>query len=132
MSEYDDGLYVTNACYKCMKADRVCEECQDLKDSSQTDRAYQIVDEGNSIYPRQWLRPVEPVSGHDWTDREDEFLPQVVHIEDCMDENLALKLGESLDFDPKKEIACPWCQLVQLRNHSECFDCDRPLELNVR
>lgn len=76
-------------------------------------------------YRRQWLRPIEYISGHEWTSREDELKPPTVFLVDCMSENLAIGLGEDLEMGAR-EIACA-CGMVQMRGHSNCFYCEKEL-----
>jgi len=112
----------------CMLDDRqvMCLECADKREARLADKAHEIVDEGNQQYRRPWLRDIEPISGHDWTNRPDELRPQTVYLVDCMTPNLAMGLGEELELG-SREIACPWCFIVQNRGHAVCFDCERPL-----
>ena len=128
----DDNLSITNSCYACLIAGEKCAECSDLTDAKLTNVAHDFVEENNDQYARPMSKPDAQPSGHDWTDRPDELKPSTVFIEDCMTENLALGLGDDLEYDKAKETACPWCRLIQLRNHNDCFDCSRPLEVNVR
>jgi len=85
-----DSLSVTNNCFACLQSGEKCTDCQDDFDNSQTNLAHEIVDEGNQIYRRQWVRNSEDISGHDWIAPlvrvngrvRQEFLEPVVHMED--------------------------------------------------
>ena len=114
-------LSITNTCFDCLKADEWCTNCQEDFDNSQTILAHTIVDEGNEVYRRQWLRDTQPVSVHDWTDRSDELLPPIVQMADrIFDED------EDLDV-PKHQTVCAWCHL-QCQAEVKCPNCE---EVNV-
>lgn len=116
-----EQLSIMNTCFDCLKADERCTNCQEDFDNSQTILAHTIVDEGNEVYRKQWLRDTQPVSGHDWTDRDDEFMAPVVHMADrIFDED------EDLDV-PKHQTVCAWCHL-QCQAEVKCPNCE---EVNV-
>ena len=115
-----EQLSIMNTCFDCLKADERCTNCQEDFDNSQTILAHTIVDEGNEVYRRQWLRDTQTVSGHDWTDRADEFLPPIVHMADrIFDED------EDLDV-PAHQVICPWCKL-QTTVAPNCNICDKEI-----
>ena len=115
-----EQLSIMNTCFACLKADERCIDCQEAFDNSQTILAHTIVDEGNEVYRKQWLRNTQPVSGHDWTDRDDEFLPPIVHMSDrIFDED------EDLDV-PVHQVICPWCKL-QTTVAPNCNICDKEI-----
>jgi len=61
-----NGISITNMCYQCHALTELCPDCQDLKDSRDTEIAYQLVDEGNLQYKYVWSQTNTEVSGHDW------------------------------------------------------------------
>jgi hypothetical protein len=60
-----DSLTLTNTCPECIAQEQLCTDCVDEADARLTDKAYELVDEGNVQYKHQWLLTTEP-SGHDW------------------------------------------------------------------
>ena len=118
-----DNLSLMTDCAACIQADSKCLDCQDEFDTKQTVLAHEIVDEGNEIYRKQWLKPTEEVSGHDWIGsvvrvkgRERlEFLEPVVHMEDRTF-NPELELS-------KDETVCQWCHLVCIASN-KCPNCE--------
>lgn len=139
MSEsISNGINVQNDCYECMVIARdmahdlpvgKCQSCQDLADARLTDVAHEIVDEGNLQYKHQWLLVTEP-SGHDWTERDDEFRPSIVFLQDG---GVYEELWELDDMRQRsREVQCHWCNLLVPKHLNDCASCDKPLELNVR
>jgi hypothetical protein len=95
-----------------------------------TDKAYALADEGNMQYKRQWLRPVEDISGHDWTDRDGEYKLPIVTLQDG---GVYEELWELDDMRQRsREVQCPWCNLLTPKAFNQCQDCDGILENNVR
>jgi hypothetical protein len=128
MSE-SQGISITNQCYDCMQLDTLCVNCQDLADARSAQVAHEIVDEGNLQYRRQWFLTTEP-SGHDWTNRDGEFKPPIVLLQDG---GVYEELWELDDYrQGMREVQCPWCNLLTPKHFNDCQDCDKPLELNVR
>jgi hypothetical protein len=128
MSE-SQGISITNQCYDCMQLDTLCVNCQDLADARSAQIAHEIVDEGNLQYRRQWFLTTEP-SGHDWTNRDGEFKPPIVLLQDG---GVYEELWELDDYrQGMREVQCPWCNLLTPKHFNDCQDCDKPLELNVR
>lgn len=67
-------------------------------------------------YKYVWSIQSEPVSGHDWTDREDEFLPAIAVLADRLydiETSLTVTANEtvceSCRYTHNKAIACPNC-----------------------
>ena len=119
-----DSLSITNDCFACLQADEKCTDCQEEFDNSQTILAHNIVDEGNEIYSKQWLRPIEEVSGHDWISPlvrlkdgsvREEFTEPVVHMEDRT-------FNPELELD-NTERFCQWCYLACLAS-AKCPNCN--------
>jgi hypothetical protein len=109
--------------------DTLCVNCQDLADARSAQIAHEIVDEGNLQYRRQWFLTTEP-SGHDWTNRDGEFKPPIVLLQDG---GVYEELWELDDYrQGMREVQCPWCNLLTPKHFNDCQDCDKPLELNVR
>ena len=131
MTEYtNQGISVTTQCYDCMMLDTVCLNCEESKEARDSAVAHQLVDEGNMQYKRNWLRPVEDISGHDWTDREGEYKNPIVFLQDG---GVYEELWELEDERQRaREVQCPWCNILTPKAFNDCQDCDRPLEVNVR
>lgn len=130
MTEYtNQGISVTTQCYDCMMLDTVCLNCEEAKEAQDSAVAHQLVDEGNMQYKRQWLRPVEDISGHDWTDRDGEYKLPIVMLQDG---GVYEELWELDDMRQRsREVQCPWCNLLTPKAFNQCQDCDGILEHNV-
>jgi hypothetical protein len=103
-------------CYQCQALTELCPECQEQKDNRDIHIAHQIVDEGNMRYKHIWSIQSEPASGHDWTDREGEFLPPIAMLEDRL-----FDLDSSITITPA-EVLCQDCHLV-FNKWSNCPNC---------
>ena len=125
-----DNLTIATTCYTCIQSDSKCVECQEELEARDTSRAYELVDEGNVQYRKQWMIERPQPSGHDWTDRDGEFLPPIVHLEDGGVLDNTWELNDYVQRS--REVVCPWCQLLTPKQFNDCQDCDRPLESNVR
>jgi hypothetical protein len=131
MSEYlPIGISITNQCYDCMQMDAMCDPCQDLADARLTDKAHEIVDEGNLIYPHAWLINRAEPSNHDWTERDGEYKEPIVKLQDGGEYEELWELQD--ETQRARETECPWCHLLTPKQFNDCQDCDRPLERNVR
>lgn len=130
-----DNLSIMNSCHACMLLDSVCQECEDNKDAKLTDRAWEIVDEGNLQYVFTLSYNQTMPSGHDWTERDGEFKPPVVQLVDGMDEELAMHLGSLWELSDnrqrQREIECKWCHILTPKIFNDCQSCDGALEHNV-
>lgn len=125
-----DSLTLTNTCPECIAQEQLCTDCVDTADARLTDKAYDLVDEGNMQYKRQWLRPIEEVSGHDWTDRDGEYKLPIVQLQDG---GVYEELWELDDERQRaRETECQWCHILTPKAFNDCQSCDKPLELNVR
>jgi hypothetical protein len=121
-----DNLSVSNGCYTCMLAQQICEPCADEQDARLTDRAWEIVDDGNDIYRWTLTRKSDDPSGHDWvgarTERNDgtirdEFLEPISLLSDrFFDLNVEVPVGSAVCADChyvcNQSTACPNCELV--------------------
>ncbi len=117
-----DNLSISNNCHACMLLDSVCQECEDSKTARDADIAHEIVDEGNLQYKRHWFYVTEP-SGHDWTDRDDEFKPPIVHLEDG---GVLDNLWELDDARQRaREVECKWCHIMTPKHMDSCQSCDK-------
>lgn len=135
MTNEEIGVNVQATCYACLLSDTRCDDCQDQRDANDTDRAWELVDEGNLQYKYTLSHIQTNPSGHDWTERDGEFASPSHKLVDGMDEELAmhLSLGELDDeTQRKREVECPWCHLLTPKQFNDCQDCERPLESNVR
>ena len=131
MTEYTtQGISVTTQCYDCMMLDTVCLNCEESKEARDSAVAHQLVDEGNMQYKRNWLRPMEDISGHDWTDRDGEYKLPIVQLQDGGEYE---ELWELDDMRQRaREVQCPWCNILTPKAFNDCQDCDKPLENNIR
>ena len=138
MSEYSQsiGISITNQCYDCMQLDYVCVNCEEQKEANDSFIAHELVDEGSDIYRyapmyTSLTKISKEPSGHDWTERDGEFTDPTVKLQDGMDEDLALGLGDlqSLeDYTQKlREVVCAWCHLVTPKQFKVCTICDKPI-----
>jgi hypothetical protein len=123
------GISITNQCYDCMQMDTMCANCEDMAEARSAQIAHEIVDEGNLQYPRQWLLTTEP-SGHDWTNRDGEFKPPIVLLQDGGVYDELWELDDQRQG--MREVQCPWCNILTPKHLNDCQDCDKPLENNVR
>lgn len=130
-----DNLSISNNCHACMLLDTKCQDCTDSQDSKLTDRAWEIVDEGNLQYKFTLTYNEKEPSNHDWTERDGEFKPPIVQLVDGMSEELAMGLGELWELDDMnqraREVECKWCHIMTPKVFNDCQDCDKPLENNV-
>ena len=129
------GVNIQATCYACLLSDSRCDDCQDQRDADDTNRAWQIVEEGNMQYNITVSYIQSDPSGHDWITRPGEFLEPSHKLVDGLDEQTVMHLSLSeLDDETqrKREVECPWCHLLTPKQFNDCQDCDRPLELNVR
>ena len=127
--------YAESQCGDCVGLTDVCDACQDRNEVNATAQAWEIVDEGNMQYRLTLSRIQSDPSGHEWTERNGEFLVPSHKLIDGLDEQLAMHLNlDELDDETqrKREIECPWCHILTPRQFNDCQDCDKPLELNVR
>ena len=121
-----DNLSLANGCYTCMLAESVCEACADERDARLTDRAWEIVDDGNEVYRWTLSRKSDDPSGHDWIGAQtrqdngkirDEFLEPVSLLSDrFFDLDIEVPVGSTVCADChyvcNSHIACPNCELV--------------------
>lgn len=126
----EDSLTVTNSCPECIAQEQLCTECVDLADARLTDKAYELVDEGNVQYKNQWLINRAEPSGHDWTDRDGEFKHSVVYLQDGGELDNLWELDDMTQRE--RETECHWCHLLTPKQFNDCQSCDKPLEYNVR
>lgn len=116
MNTTDNGISIQTMCYGCQALNELCPDCQELRDSRDIDIAHQIVDEGNMRYKFIWSITRDEPSNHDWTEREDEFLPPISQLADRLyDLETSLTVTSSETVCPSchylhnKAIICPNC-----------------------
>jgi len=147
VSYTQDSLTITNTCPDCIAQEMLCVDCVDQADARLTDKAYELVDEGNLQYKRQWMLTTEP-SGHDWVgasvrlirparlidgtilDERKEYLPPIVHLEDGGEVDNLWELED--ETQRRREVECHWCHILTPKIFNDCQSCDKPLETNVR
>jgi hypothetical protein len=106
-----------SACLACVGLTELCPACQDLRDTRDAEIAHQIVDEGNLQYKYVWSIIRDHPSGHDWTDREDEFLEPIVQLADRL-----YDLETSVTMT-SNEVICSDCHLAH-NKHAVCPNCN--------
>jgi hypothetical protein len=118
MNTEETGITITNTCYQCYNLTEMCPDCQDEKDTRDTAIAHQLVDEGNaSRYEWNQMLIAELPSGHDWTERDDEFKESVSMLIDRI-----YDLETSLLITPGETI-CQACHLVY-NKYAPCPNCN--------
>ena len=130
MYDSQDNLSISTTCPTCLTLDAQCAECLESAEARASDIAHEIVDERNEIYPRQWLINRPMPSGHDWTERDGEFLPPIHLITDGGELDTLWELDD--EVQAKRETECNWCHILTPKQFNDCQSCDRPLESNVR
>ena len=120
-----DNLSVATSCPTCLALDSQCEECFEVGEARTSAIAHEIVDEGNMRYPRLWFIDRPQPSGHDWTDRDEEFLPPIHLITDSGEvDNLWELQDETQDT---RERVCRWCHILTPKIFKTCQSCDKVL-----
>lgn len=131
MSQYEtQGISITTQCYDCMQLDDKCDACYEQKEAIDATIAWEIVDDGNMQYT--FIMPIylkkEP-SGHDWTERDNEFLEPIVKLQDG---GVHEELWELEDYTQRqREKECRWCHILTPKVFNDCQSCDKPLENNI-
>ena len=129
------GISVQAMCYQCQALTELCPDCQEQRDTRDAVLAHQIVDESEDYIiigygvrkrtvanggavseynPMSVIRDLP--SGHDWTDREDEFLDPISLIADRLydlETSLTVTANEtvcdSCHYIHNSAIHCPNC-----------------------
>ena len=117
MNTESNGISIQTMCYQCQALNELCPDCQELRDSRDAEIAHQIVDEGNLQYKFVWSIIQDDPSGHDWTDRDDEFLPPIAMLADRL-----YDLESSVIITPA-EVICQDCHLVY-NKYAKCPNCN--------
>ena len=121
-----DNLSLANGCYTCMLAEQTCEACADEQDARLTDRAWEIVDDGNQVYRWTLSRKSDDPSGHDWIGSQtrqtngkirEEFLEPVSLLSDrFFDLDVEVPVGSTVCADChyvcNASAKCPNCEEV--------------------
>jgi hypothetical protein len=149
VSYTQDSLTITNTCPDCIAQEMLCVDCVELADARLTDKAYELVDEGNLQYKRPWLIERPQPSASDWTESETvskiernkdgeivtvtyrhEFLTPIVQINDGGEVDNLWELDD--ETQRRREVECHWCHILTPKIFNDCQSCDKPLETNVR
>lgn len=87
-----DGLSLANICPMCIEQEQLCVDCVDTADARLTDKAYALVDEGNTQYRRTWSRQDDQPSGSDWIGSQTYIRPQgwIVKMTEIWDDECKL------------------------------------------
>jgi RNA polymerase subunit RPABC4/transcription elongation factor Spt4 len=129
------GISVQAMCYQCQALTELCPDCQEQRDTRDAVLAHQIVDESEDYIiigygvrkrtvanggavseynPMSVIRDLP--SGHDWTEREDEFLEPISLIIDRLfdiETSVTVTANETVcqncHYLHNKAIACPNC-----------------------
>lgn len=136
MNTEANGISIQAMCYQCQALTELCPDCQETKDARDISLAHQIVDESEDYItlgygvrkrtvanggtvtefnPMSIIRDLP--SGHDWTERKDEFLPPISQLADRL-----YDLETSITVTPAETI-CQSCHLTHNR-HSVCPNCN--------
>lgn len=135
MNTESNGITIQTMCYQCQALTELCPDCQEAKDARDADLAHKIVDEsedyiyigygarkravanGGSVSEYNPLSVIRDLpSGHDWTDREGEFLEPIAMLVDRLydiETSLTVTANETIcescHYTHNKAIACPNC-----------------------
>ncbi len=135
MNTESNGITIQTMCYQCQALTELCPDCQEAKDARDAELAHKIVDEsedyiyigygarkravanGGSISEFNPLSVIRDLpSGHDWTDREGEFLEPVSLLVDRLyDLETSVTMSsheticETCHYTHNKHIQCPNC-----------------------
>lgn len=127
--------FSASSCQECVGLTELCPACQDLRDTRDAELAHKIVDEsedyiyigygarkravanGGSVSEFNPLSVIRDLpSGHDWTDREGEFLEPVSLLVDRLyDLETSVTMSsheticETCHYTHNKHIQCPNC-----------------------
>lgn len=126
-----DGLSLANVCPMCIEQEQLCVECVDAADARLTDKAYALVDEGNTQYRRTWSRQDDQPSGSDWVSSETYVRPQgwIVKMTEIWDDNchlveLSVKFLETDEPLVRREYLPPIVQLQDGGVYEELWELD--------
>ena len=136
MQDTSNGISIQTMCYGCQALTELCPDCQEQKDTRDTILAHQIVDESEDYIivgygvrqrtvanggavseynPMSVIRDLP--SGHDWTEREDEFLePISLIIDRLFDIETSVTVTAS-------EVLCQSCHLIYNKYQADCPVC---------
>ena len=143
MNTESNGISIQNMCYGCQALEELCPDCQEQRDTYDTITAHQIVDESDDYYISTFSGTVlkavpnrtvanggaitegyrvlsvirDLPSGHDWTNREDEFTEPIAMLVDRL-----YDLESSVTITPA-EVICQACHLV-FNKWSICPNCN--------
>lgn len=128
----ETGITISAMCYQCHALGDQCPDCLEEQDSRDIEVAHRIVEEGGdyitiakrNIANAGLLGEKNPPSliqtypsGHDWTDREDEFVEPVAMLVDRL-----YDLETSLILTGAETI-CQACHLVY-NKYAPCPNCN--------
>ena len=125
-----DNLSIATSCQTCLALDTKCEECLEVGEARTSTLAHELVDDGNLQYRRNWMIERPQPSGHDWTERDGEFLPPIVLITDGGELDTLWELDDATQR--ARETECQWCHILTPKMYNQCQSCDKTLEHNVR
>lgn len=131
-----NGISIQTMCYGCQALTELCPDCQEQRDARDAEIAHQIVDESQDFYYRGYGSKKRAVSsggaisegfralsvirdlpsGHDWTERDGEFLEPIALLEDRL-----FDLETSTTITPA-EVLCQDCHLVY-NKWTNCPNC---------
>jgi hypothetical protein len=127
-----DNLSVTNACWTCQQADRICDACADERDARDTANAWEIVEDGNQVYRWKTHKIADEPSGHDWVSshtrirvtlehekpqiREESLEPMTWLIDRIFEIDVEVPVGYTIctncHYMCNSHVSCPNCELV--------------------
>ena len=126
-----DGLSLANVCPMCIEQEQLCVDCVDAADARLTDKAYALVDEGNTQYRRTWSRQDDQPSGSDWISSQTYVRPQgwIVKMTEIWDDNchlveLSVTFLETDEPLVRNEYLPPIVQLQDGGEYEELWELD--------
>ena len=120
MNTEENGVSIQEMTCDCdhrdLVLDQLCPDCQEQKEARDANIAHQIVDEGNLQYKFIWSIQSDEPSGHDWTNRDDEFLEPIALLADRLydlETSLTVTANETVcencHYLHNAAIICPNC-----------------------
>lgn len=126
-----DGLSLANVCPMCIEQEQLCVDCVDQADARLTDKAYALVDEGNTQYRRTWSRQDDQPSGSDWISSETYVRPRGWFVkmteiwdDECHLVELSVQFLETDEALVRHEFLPPIVQLQDGGVYEELWELD--------
>ena len=139
-----DNLTIATSCSTCLALDEKCDECLEVSEARLSDRAWDIVDDGNNIYKLHLTYSQTQPSQSDWVSSEtvtkikrdakgeiesisirNEFSQPVAWLIDGGELDNTWELDDMTQA--AREVVCSWCHITTPKSMTECQSCDRSL-----